>query len=95
MGGCHGQRMPDKSSRKKSYPGRGRGIITVLPVSTIQCVHISRGTGQHADGHSPSHDFPIGGHIGFDTEIFLGAAGSHPEACDHFVKNQCDFILIG
>ena len=88
------QWVPDKCSRKKSHAHLGSRIVTILPVSTIQRIHVFAFSSHHPDRQAAANDFPIGRDIRLNSEPSGRTARMNAESIDNFVKNQGDPPLL-
>ena len=80
--------MPDKGTSEEGDALLGEGIVAILPHAAVEGVHVFGFAGDDAEGHTAADDLSVGGEVGLDAVVFLGAAGSGTEAGDDLVEDE-------
>ena len=81
--------MTDEGAGEKGHADFRHGVISILPGSAVEGVHVFTLAANHAQRHAAADHLAIGHKVGFDAEEGLGAAGTRAEPQHHFIKNQC------
>ncbi len=81
------QRVTDEGASEEGHADLRERIVTILPETAIEGVHVFPRASDDTDGQSATDHFAVRGDVRLHTKPRLGAAGVAPETGDGFIED--------